>query len=1105
MEESAQAKTKEAPKQVKPTSSKETGVKTEPNEDGSDGESITESRLTIGELVLNPMAKNVPRDDGIVEADSTQKFAKLKRRTRRTRTHFRGIKQFRQKCDHCKIFLHSKPSYVQHMERFHTHPEISSPEDTKQPLISVVDTNKLKIQKLNLPMKRVNNDSMFSQHYQENASLNDDDDEMIEDVEDELMNMEKESPLTDVQQDIISQLKTYSCYNCKQYFLDRRSTLNHIRIHMPDLRPYTCIACLTEFADRGMYKMHCSESFECAMKIALVVPKFGTEKYFTCNMCLNPMPNRQELLSHLQKHSDKQYEQLISPGAQNSSVDMTTSRMTNGGDMSIPGPYCSGDPQFNHACDLCGMIYKRKVNMEKHHDICLELQPEFRASYRCVDCGLTFLIFKKFQSHALTEHRKRELICHWCRESFCSPDEYLAHHSRHRGFDESKNESLPTFNCALCSATFTNRAEFTEHRNLHLKVKIYSCVICRSMFSSAASLELHMKEHGIEDLNDTSVDASFAGIKRSHSDMSDQLPLGRRIKCPECDKTFSNVQNVKRHASDSHRIKYQACNTCALFFKKRDELVEHFAICHEREEQEPEETYDESFEEPPYKKMPKKSLLKCPKCPKTFAYTAHLNQHTIGAHGINYNENGKYECNICERKFKEESSLSVHKGWHVRLGTTRPMDAYQSATATSTPKPAKARKSFPRSQVPEECQCQVCHDSFADVAELQKHLWDVHCGITPKQEQPFLENEWLCQVCGNEFPDELSLEQHMVYHEEMPVLVNNLPAKKPVRCEPCGKTYSSRKMLYRHKKWQCKGESTSPNPMPEPLQIKGMMVCAICNKSFTTLGNLKKHHSMVHDVPAVRTKKEFADAEPVARKKTVTCHTCRQVFPNMRVLYQHRQMMHPITPQQAPVNKVNDKNQPVLVPLSTPNGMYRCNICTKSFPALPPLKQHFTIKHIKCRGDQGSPLISSQLNRPVVPAPAPMVRPPALAPVRPISNPGLGKQLVLCPVTGCNKTFSSSESLQLHESSNHTNVLYSCNLCERHYFNKSIMVKHVHNTHKAVCQANGSKDNFFTETNLITYEIEGLTNNRECPRCKIMYPNTKALKIHYFKFHERGH
>ncbi|XP_076283499.1 uncharacterized protein LOC143210486 isoform X2 [Lasioglossum baleicum] len=1094
---------------VTPTLTKDSDVcvKPEPAEDCDTDCTIEIESVTGNELVLNPLSN---KEDRIMEADSTQKSrastsASKKKLRRGPHTHYRGIRAFKQKCVHCQIFLHSKYSYSKHMERFHT--------------------------------EKQNGDA--------NEQLKDE--EEVEDLEDELMSMEKDAPLTQVQQNIISQLKTFSCYSCQQSFSDRRSTLSHIRQHMPDLRPYTCIACLTEFPDRSMYKLHCGASFECAMKIALVIPSEGEEKYFTCNMCLRSMQNRKELLSHLSKHSDKQYQQLVSPSRSPpklkpisplpaSKQESPTKKSIGGGGLEIPLPYKNGDPAHNHICDLCGMIYRYKPNMLKHKDLCQRLQPEIRTSYKCIHCGMTYLVFKKFHNHITIDHKKKDFFCSECGAKFRSPSEYLTHHDMHRGTQKKKsvlekvesssknntqNFSSPIkdwdtfeaemnasrisdsnrYSCALCNLEFSTRAELTEHRNLHLKVKIYSCVICRSMFSSAGALEIHMKDHGIEDPNERNANSSCVEYGTMNNSSEDCKPVNmsatsdpgtEKNECRECGKVFSNYANVRRHIRNVHKTnKYRvSCNQCSRKFKTKEALGRHIASEHKVT----------------------KAVRQCPVCPKTFVFQANLDLHYQTAH--KNVKIGGYKCDICGKAFMEETSLKIHRGWHNRTNSrlslrTTPKTPEDRKLAkdtltpkqekdTSSDKPARARKSFPNSPPvkPEgKFQCQVCNDKFNDVTELRKHLWDVHC--SHKTEKNYADEEFTCEICSHIFPDKESLTIHMEWHKSCPNLnyVRKVRNQGNFPCDVCGKFYSSKKVLWRHKKLHkvtnlaaVKLQSVTKKPIPN------QHICNICHKIFCSNQSLLRHRMNLHNdlsnqrpqsmfsgtrrisqgAPKVKKMKlEEHEEEEVLRKpavagnstnvgkKPVMCHVCSKFFANMSVLYKHKQLMHSKSRPTKNVGKASSSTSSIstsqCIPLTGDDGKVSCNVCYKSFSAISNLRQHFTIKHKNS--------------------------PPKFA----------------CPIDGCKLMFPSAADLGAHEVS-HTSMIFNCNLCRRHMFNRQAMTDHMLTAHNTVYDAGKSK-NFHRETDLSLYVVQNAVD-ATCPHCKIKYPNNRAMKIHYFKFHD---
>ncbi|XP_011308681.1 zinc finger protein 62 isoform X2 [Fopius arisanus] len=994
----------------------------------SEGESGTE-------LLLNPMAAAAKDLLDPSEYRSTHR-KKLKRGPH---THFRGVKVFKRKCPHCMIHLHSKSSYKSHMERYH-----SAGKSRNGPSYRAPSTDK--------------------------SESIDEDIEMVEDVEDELLSMEKNAPLTQVQENIISQLKTFSCYSCQQVFSDRRSTLNHIRQHMPDLRPYTCIACLTEFPDRSIYKLHCGASFDCAMKIALVVPKHGTEKYFTCNMCLRPMPNRKELLSHLSKHSDKHYEPLTTSASLKSPKTKAAP----------PGPYRHGDPAHNHTCDYCGMIYRYKPNMLKHEDLCKRLPPDERTSYRCAHCGMTFLVFKKFQSHIALEHNKKDLVCYECNAKFKHSNEYLVHHQQHRtatradeardddakGVWKNYNSSMKVtmkFGCAVCPQEFGTKEELAQHRMTHSKG--------------------HMKGQNHVEIVDPDMDD---GLDQSDSDINapDYVPMenshGRSTECTTCGKIFANYPNLRRHIRTVHIVAGRfSCPKCPKTFTSEDLWNQHAERAHPKE------------------LPPDVVMHKCQQCKNMFETQEMLTGHLQEAHGMA--EDDHLACDICGKRFSNETSLKIHRGHHFRRDSRlsirsvpHPLDQVQVEMTeepieiTMTPRPAKAKKSFPtpsfkQSMSPTTLACAVCDDSFTDVSELRKHLWEVHCQ-KHKSEKSFV-GDLQCELCTNVFPDEKALEEHMRWHKENPILAE-VTRPVDISCDICGKFYSSTKALWKHKKLHKTTPVTGMKLQSLKKTTPTSFPCPVCKKVFNNETSMKKHKAAAHyvrkslnslprksttpspskvdeDGKPKRPKLDFdiirkayhlgepsgsSFGTPNPPKKPVTCGICKKLLPSMSSLYKHRQNVHKSSigkPLEVDEGEVEGEGVP-------------CTECYKVFSNPANMKQHYTKVH--GNGDKH-----------------------------------------YCTMDDCEEVFDTSLAKQAHEKS-HMNILYSCNLCSRHMFNRSAIDGHLLNEHNG--EVEGKKTQlFYRKTDLGSYEVKG-ADGRVCPICKIKYPNIKAMKIHYVKIHE---
>ncbi|XP_066595583.1 gastrula zinc finger protein xFG20-1-like isoform X1 [Prorops nasuta] len=973
-------------------------------------------------------------NDIFMEADSTQKAATKnqcakKKSRRRVHTHYKGPKLCLLKCKICNINLHSKYSYINHMNRYHSEP------------VEDVGTNE-----------------------SEMSTATEEEEEEIEDVEDELVSMENDALLPQVQQNIISQLKTFSCYTCKKSFNDHKRTLVHIRYHMPDLRPYTCTACLTEFPDRSMYKLHCCDSFECAMKIALVVPTFGKEKYFTCNMCLRSLPNRKELLSHLSKHSYQQYQALMSASEETPKLRLMESsalQQNNVNSLEVSQTSVKNNDPGGYTCKLCGMKYKRISNWIKHSVLCMKLKPSTRISYECTKCSKTFLVFRKFCYHLASVHKTKEIVCSKCHKKFKNGNEFLQHYGEHTTIEGSRefvdtldgtdttefndplienpeSEVERTYNCALCDSDFSSMAELSEHRNLHLKVKIYSCVICRSMFSSANALEIHMKDHGIKNIQDLNTRASSAqSISPNKGPKVKSLHAKHdRLKCHVCGRRFSNAANKMRHVRYIHEKERRlVCPLCPEMFHTKEKCETHVFTEHP-------DLADSSFQ--------------CNECWRFFVCQDNLDDHMAKDHPTFM----LLKCDLCPKKFADKKSLKIHRGWHSRanykLALDNPDNLVESAKSNDK-RPATARKSFSSlatQALGNNLQCQVCNERFDDVTVLRKHLWDVHCAKN-KAEKRISSNELQCELCTNVLPDQKSFESHLQWHKANPLFGND--AKDRFACDVCNKTFVSKKSMSRHKKLH-KPASSVDVQYPQ-------WFCFSCEKSFTAKQSLQRHNTNFHnnkhrkkvvqpannprqystnETNTKRLKMETNGAPVIADsdnrgKKAVSCHFCKKLFPNMSLLFRHKQLAHKyIHP--------NKLNKVIYLPEPDPSGKMFCTYCRRSFQSLSHLRMHYAQKH---------------------------------------KNVVLQKSIE-------HKKCKKSPEFQVDT------IIYSCELCDRITLSKDTFVEHMQQVHKSR-YVFGSGKILHKEVLFEHYQVS--SNGTICPKCNIKYPNLRCLKIHYIKKH----
>ncbi|XP_059057198.1 tigger transposable element-derived protein 4-like [Achroia grisella] len=101
-----------------------------------------------------------------------------------------------------------------------------------------------------------------------------------------------------------------------------------------------------------------------------------------------------------------------------------------------------------------------------------------------------------------------------------------------------------TFPCPSCDKVFDRAPELREHSIVHQVQTRHKCEHCGRYFNKAFSLRMHMRVH-----------------------------VGRELKCPLCDLTFSMKINLGRHLMSHERT--EECTQCPAKFHTKKELDDH--------------------------------------------------------------------------------------------------------------------------------------------------------------------------------------------------------------------------------------------------------------------------------------------------------------------------------------------------------------------------------------------------------------------------------------------------------------------------------------------------------------------------------------------------
>ena len=198
-------------------------------------------------------------------------------------------------------------------------------------------------------------------------------------------------------------------------------------------------------------------------------------------------------------------------------------------------------------------------------------------------------------------------------------------------------------------------------------------------------------------------------------------------------------------------------------------------------------------------------MLPCKICSKNCQNKASYISHVKACSFLNSIpstfQNGKHECNICNKAYVLRTSLARHMKIHLDLV---------------------------------DCKCPVCDKQFSDEHSLKGHIL-IHTG-----EKPFT-----CKFCGLKFRDKSTLRKHETRHG----------TERPFHCDVCSKDFFMKTDLRKHQKIHMEDKEFKCDKCNKQFYLKTTLKrhqqvhtgerpckCQICGKFYADPNSLKVHH-----------------------------------------------------------------------------------------------------------------------------------------------------------------------------------------------------------------------------------------------------------------------
>ena len=341
---------------------------------------------------------------------------------------------------------------------------------------------------------------------------------------------------------------------------------------------------------------------------------------------------------------------------------------------------------------------------------------EMPKQFECNSCNIKFYLNKDYQEHIGQYHsdepepeieivhleRRTDQLecpkteCHFCRKTFSSSTSVKRHiksvHLKEKEFltnGDSLNDK--SYNDKSSNDKLTNAKSIKEQSS-----KNFACINCQRTFNQVRDLKIHsLKCQGQnndesalfeatdisandDSTNDNSSQPIFSNVRSSNTTFSSDIlhkdsSTGDNshkdtstIACPDCDRKYSCMKNLKRHQKSSHQ---DSGIVCSLKFPdldpESDKQVEETSMQLDTFPDIEKPDYSSPKEAETVLKLDKAGLKleetgsemnKCNLCHKVLSDKHKLRRHTKLVHLKERN----FSCGNCKRRFQEKSRLENH-------------------------------------------------------------------------------------------------------------------------------------------------------------------------------------------------------------------------------------------------------------------------------------------------------------------------------------------------------------------------------------------------------------------------------------------------------------
>lgn len=778
-------------------------------------------------------------------------------------------------------------------------------------------------------------------------------------------------------------------------------------------------------------------------------------------------------------------------------------------------------------------------------------QAQGEADYKCKFCTKTFMKSRNLRRHILTHNEVNPYRCKACDSCFSRYDHLKVHQTRCKGkktrlevcipkislddvgkgwqnkFGMKPAEKQETFECEVCSRSFSTQSKLSRHFTMFHAVKLFKCARCGSSFTHEKSLKKHKKMRKCrmpsKETNDSlpletnppteNVTNVLKGV-RSRIIHRIQPYVNKKYKytCSYCPRAFQNSWQLGVHTRLHTGERPYACDDCGQRFIRKDYVQRHSAKCtKKRSNSTPrlsKSTVCQSLQST--SKSPPKGFS-CAYCSSRFLLFSQLQEHFLNAHKL-------------ETKVPPVSTAPLqHHLSNIPNIKEEPMNESCDEPPSDGANLICKLDTALDSEIPNPYSCPECNMSFTKKAGLTGHL-RVHA----------MELPYTCKTCKKGFWNKSLLRNHnrkcrlgrnsersTTQESEVPLkaeidLVLNdsvLVFKEASKSTGTGvlqTNFSRKDDLMDESQENSEGNQVQSSSSKEKKAVQYQ--CSECDKSFTDglllISHLEDHGRQEQAKKrnaCIKCGQVFASQGNLARHMRIhatdekyPCPDCSKIVNTLSDLEIHRTCHDPNRPFTCKLCNHRFWTRPSLCNHyreEHPDDVFTCRFCNKAYSVKKSLARHYRKWHQKEQRNLVRNVQDKSSNEPQSSSQ--------------VSTPGESDEdentgsedsdsdsAPYFPCHVCGKTFPTSESLEDHQRCHLGEKPHECAECGRCFFQASQLQQH-QRMHKSEYQCQACGRGFVSFFALRKHKhTHGKSRPYRCSKCDFSFTGPLHLAEH---------